>query len=57
MLVYFWMNWSLKDDPNLTLLCQDVELTAEIDVYSAVVGKDLTVGTTSDFHTVMDPLQ
>ncbi len=33
----------VKDNPNLTLLCPDVELSAEVDVYKSVMGKDCTL--------------
>lgn len=33
----------VKENPSLTLLCPDVEMTEEVDVYSAVMGKDCTM--------------
>ena len=44
----------VNEDPNLTLLCQDVELTAMVDVYSAVMGNESTLINSGDYIRFSD---
>ena len=44
----------VNEDPNLTLLCQDVELTAMVDVCSAVMGNESTLINSGDYIRFSD---
>ncbi len=44
----------VKDDPNITLLCPDVELTAEVDEYKSVMGEDCTLINAGDYIKFLD---
>lgn len=44
----------VNEDPNLTLLCPDIELTVEVDVYSAVVGEESTLINSGDYIKFSD---
>lgn len=41
-------------DPNLTLLCRDIEMTAEVDVYNAVMSRDSTLINNGDYIKFSD---